>query len=109
MPIPILPQFIFNVDESGFVDFVDMRDKLVIALIVLTNKRIEKQLLMTGYDKQNVFVVYQKNGFINLRSFTYWAEQIFKPELIRVREINKHGGEAILLLDGCTLHSSDSF
>lgn len=26
----ISPQFVFNVDESGFVDFVDMRDELVI-------------------------------------------------------------------------------
>lgn len=78
-------------------------------LIILTNKRIEKQLLMTGNDKQNVFVIYQKNGFINSRSFTYWAEQIFMPELIRGREIYKYDDEAILLLDGCTPHSSDSF
>lgn len=97
----IIPQFVFNVDESGFVDFVDMHDELVIIpfdasddtvksaernfilatmvgtisldgttltpLIVLTNKRIQMQLLMTRYGQQNAFVVYQKSGIINLK------------------------------------------
>ena len=137
------PSFVFNVDESGFIDFVDMRDEIVVVpidahdgtvksadrnskratmvgaisldgstltpLIVVTNKRYEKELLADGYDEPNVLVVYQKNGFINSKSFYYWTEQIFLPELEHRREKYKYQGEAILLLDGCSAHSSNLF
>ena len=139
----IHPTFVFNVDESGFIDFIDMRNEIVIVpiyavdgtvigaernskrstmvgaialdgtrlmpMIVLANKRYDKELTINGYGDQNVVVVYQENGFINSRSFSYWNEEIFIPELKRRRMKYQYDGEAILLLDGCTSHTSDIF
>ena len=55
-------------------------------MIVLANKRYDKELTMNGYGDQNVVVVYLENGFINSRSFSYWNEEIFIPELKRRRK-----------------------
>ena len=137
------PAFVFNVDESGFVDFVDMRDEIVIVpidapdgtvkgadrnskratmvgcisldgtvlipCVVIPSKRYEKELIINGYGEQNVLVLSQENGFINSKSFSYWAETVFMPELNRRRQKYNYFSEAVLLLDGCAPHTSDCF
>ncbi len=139
----IPPSFVFNIDESGFIDFIDMRDEIVVVpvnapegtvkgaernskratmiggialdgtkltpCIVLANKRCEKELIINGYGNQNVLLVYQENGFINSKIFSYWTDHIFIPELNRRREIYGYQGLCVLLLDGCTPHASDYF
>ena len=135
------PAFVFNVDESGFVGFVDMRDEIVIVpidapdgtvkgadrnskratmvgcisldgtvlmpCVVIPSKRYEKELIINGYGEQNVLVLSQENGFISSKSFSYWAETVFMPELNRRRQKYNYFGEAVLLLDGCAPHTSD--
>lgn len=77
--------------------------------IVLANKRCQKEMLTNGYCNQNVFLIYQENGFINSKSFAYWAPSIFISEFQKRRQVYGYQGEFILLLDGCTPHSSDYF
>lgn len=137
----IPPEFCFNVDESGFIDFVDIKTKTVVIpveapddlvlgtdrnakrvtligtisldgtklkpMIIVPNKRIEKQLLINGYGERNLLICSQENGFINSAIFQYWASEIFIPEVIKRREETGYTGEAILLMDGCSSHFSD--
>lgn len=46
---------------------------------------------------------------MNSESFAYWADTILFPTIIKKRKETGYQGEAILLLDGCTAHSSDYF
>lgn len=137
----IPPEFCFNVDESGFIDFVDIKTKTVVIpveapddlvigtdrnakritligtisldgtklkpMIIVPNKRIEKQLLINGYGQRNLLICSQENGFINSTIFQYWADEIFIPEILKRREETGYTGEAILLMDGCSSHFSD--
>ena len=137
------PCFVFNVDESGFLDFVDIKKHTVILpvdapndfvlsvdrtykrttmigcisldgtklkpFVIVPNKRVEKTLLLEGYNESNVIIYSQENGFINSELFYYWAEEVLVPEIERRRKVTGYEGEAILLLDGCSAHSSEIF
>ena len=137
------PCFVLNVDESGFIDFVDIKKHIVVLpadapedyvfsidrnykrttmvgcisldgtrlkpLVVVPNKRIEKALILEGYGEENVVIYCQENGFINTEIFYYWAEEILLPEIERRRKLTGYTDEVILLLDGCSAHSSELF
>lgn len=137
------PDFIFNIDECGFIDFIDMKKRHVVVpeyatknlvlsvnrstkrvtmlwgialdgtklrpLLILPNKRIDKDLLQNGYGERNPLYCYQENGFINSTIFDFWAKSIFLPEIQRRREETGYTGLILLLLDGCSSHFSDFF
>ena len=139
----IPPEFIFNIDECGFIDFIDMKKRHVVVpeyapkklvlsvnrstkrvtmlggialdgtklrpLLILPNKRIDKDLLQNGYGERNALYCYQENGFINSTIFDFWAKSIFLPEIQRRREKTGYTGLILLLLDGCSSHFSDFF
>ena len=139
----IPPEFVFNIDEIGFIDFIDMKkrhvvvpeyapEKLVLSvnratkrvtmiggialdgtklrpLIILPNKRIDKELIQNGYGQRNALYCYQENGFINSSIFDHWAQTIFIPEIQRRRDETGYTGIVLLLLDGCSSHFSDFF
>ena len=66
-------------------------------------------MIANGYGEPNVLIIYQKKGFINSRSFSYCSDTIFIPELNARRQKYGYQGQAVLLLDGCSPHSSDCF
>lgn len=137
------PCFVFNVDESGFMDFIDIKKHTIVLpidapedyvlcvdrnykktsmigcisldgtklkpLVVVENKRIEKALILEGYGENNVIIFCQENGYVNSEIFYFWAEEIFLPEIERRRKLTGYTGEAILLLDGCSAHTSELF
>ena len=78
-------------------------------LLILPNKRIDKDLLQNGYGERNALYCYQENGFINSTIFDFWAKSIFLPEIQRRREKTGYTGLILLLLDGCRSHFSDFF
>ena len=139
----IPPEFCFNVNESGFVDFVDRKKETVIVLfdtpvdmvlgckrsnkratmigaicmdgsklkplIIIPNKRIEKDSKLNGYGENNVLIVTQECGFWNSNIFSYWADNILFSEVNRRRQITGYTGDVLLLLDRCSSNFSDYF
>lgn len=137
------PCFVFNVDESGFMDFIDIKKHTIVLpinapkdyvlsvdrnykrtsmiwcisldgtklkpLVVVENKRIEKAQILEGYGENNVIIFCQENGFVNSEIFYFWAEEIFLPVIERRRKSTGYTGEATLLLDGCSAHTSELY
>jgi hypothetical protein len=54
-------------------------------------------------------IVRRERGFIDRQLFDLWAETVFFPEIGRQRLEYQYGGDAVLILDGCTSHESDWF
>ena len=79
-------------------------------LIIIPRKTIEKEMLACGYRPElNHFIVSQECGFITGLIWDFWVESVFIPEVQRRRRQYQYSGEVVLLLDGCSAHSTDFF
>ena len=78
-------------------------------LIIITRKTAELEIFNVGYTPNRTILCYQENGFITTTLFEKWADEVFFPEVYQRRELLSFFGWAILILDGCSSHTSDSF
>ena len=79
-------------------------------LLIIPRKTIEKEMLACGYRPENNYhIVSQESGFITSLIWDYWVEEIFIPEVQRRRQKYNYSGDVVLLLDGCSSHSTDFF
>ena len=105
---------VFPVDRtrkrSSLVAAIAADGTYLAPLIIIPRKTIEKEMLACGYRAENnVFIVSQESGFITGLIWDFWVETIFIPEIRRRRLQHGYSGEIVLMLDGCTAHSTDFF
>lgn len=77
--------------------------------VITSNKTKERSLNSMGYHDDNVLIISQESGFVNIEAFAYWADMVFFPEVRRRRIHYKYEGTCVLMLDGCTSHFCDYF
>jgi hypothetical protein len=78
-------------------------------MVIIPRKTVDPDLAPTGLTEEKVDIVHQPKGYINTQLFDQWFKEIFILELVHRRRHFGYDGEAILLLDGCSCHSSDKF
>ena len=80
------------------------------SVIIIPRKTIEEEMLQVGYRPENGYhIVSQEAGFITSLIWDFWTETVFIPEVQRRRKQYGYSGEAVILLDGCSSHSTDYF
>jgi hypothetical protein len=62
-----------------------------------------------GYDRSNVFLAPQENGFMTTRLFELWAKEVFCPAVAQRRAQFGSRGMALLLLNGLGSHHIGEF
>lgn len=70
--------------------------------VIIPNKRVEKSLLLEGYNENNVIIYSQENSelfTIGPKKSLIWT---FKKKIV-----TGYNREVILLLVGCSAHSSE--
>ena len=105
---------VFPVDRtrkrSSLVATIAADGTYLAPLIIIPRKTIEKEMLSCGYrPENNHYIVSQECGFITSLIWDFWVETIFIPEVQRRRTLHNYSGEVVLLLDGCSAHSTDFF
>ena len=105
---------VFPVDRtrkrSSLVAAVAADGSYLAPLIIIPRKTIEKEMFACGYRPDlNHFIVSQESGFITGLIWDFWVENIFVPEVQRRRQLYNYSGEVVLMLDGCSAHSTDYF
>jgi CRP-like cAMP-binding protein len=78
-------------------------------MVIIPRKTVDYDLAPTGLTDEKVEIVHQPKGYINTQLFDDWFEDIFLTELAQRRSKHRYDGEAVLLLDGCSCHSSAKF
>jgi hypothetical protein len=78
-------------------------------LVIVQRKTYETDIIETGFTPDKLDIVFRERGFIDRFLFDEWARTIFFPEIERRRLAFNYGGQAVLILDGCTCHNSDWF
>lgn len=132
---------VFNLDESGFQQFVDARDKVVIVekgsqqhhfavnrserratflatvsadgqhvkpLIILPRATVEAELILAGYTEDQVVFAHSEKGFITTDIFTRYLTDVLVPVINYRRWELQYTGHAVLIMDSCTCHWSDT-
>ena len=78
--------------------------------IITSRKTISTDLEYFGYiNGQNIKIVYQEKGFIDIELFDEWARTIFFPTIMNKRKAANYKGFVVLLIDGCSSHFSEFF
>ena len=96
--------------RSSLVAAVAADGTYLAPLIIIPRKTIEKELLACGYRPENKYhIVSQESGYITSLIWDYWVENIFIPEVQCRRLQHKYDGEVVIMLDGCSSHSTDDF
>jgi hypothetical protein len=78
-------------------------------LLIIPRATCDADLLKHGYDGSKVSIYCQENGFISSDIFDEWTESILIPEIRRRRDETGYIGVVILILDGCSCHTTDYF
>jgi hypothetical protein len=74
--------------------------------VIIPRKTVDADLPLTGMTQEKLTVHSQPKGFITTEIFEAWFDEIFVPELNARRSRQEYNGRAVLMLDGCTAHSS---
>jgi hypothetical protein len=74
--------------------------------VIIPRKTVDADLPFTGLTKEKLIVYSQPKGFITTEISDAWFEETFLPELRARRVSRAYDGQAVLILDGCTAHSS---
>jgi hypothetical protein len=74
--------------------------------VIIPRKTVDSDLPITGLTGEKVEIYKQPKGYIVTELFENWFETTLVPELRKRRDIFGYQGPAVLLLDGCTAHSS---
>jgi hypothetical protein len=76
-------------------------------LIIVQRKTTEHELYDIGYTPDKLSLAHQENEFINTELFDSWVFDVFLPRVDSRRAELSCPGWAVVLLDGCSCHSSD--
>lgn len=98
-----------NSKRSTLLAVVSASGDTLKPMVILPRKTIEAELYEVGYTPDKVLAVYQENRLITTPLFELWAEEIFFPNVQKMRELLEYTGDAVLLMDGMSAHYSDHF
>jgi hypothetical protein len=74
-------------------------------IIIVPCKTTEVEPILCGYNAQKVAFEYQENGFITIKLFEKWVEEVLLSDFSAVRMRTGYNSPAIVILDGCTCHA----
>jgi hypothetical protein len=74
-------------------------------VIVVPRNTSETELSLWGYDAQKVLFHYQEHGFITIKLFEKWLNEVLLHYVEDLRALTVYTGHAVLILDGCTCHT----
>ena len=75
--------------------------------VVVVRSTVEMELLQLGYTPENTIIMTNESGFFTQEHFEEWCERVLFTYIRMKRCELKYTGEAILIIDGFTGHSSD--
>jgi hypothetical protein len=78
-------------------------------LTIVPRGTIESELFQIGYPPYEFLYASQECGFITRDLFDWWADEVLFPYIKMTRERLQYDGPALVILDGCSCHGSDSF
>jgi hypothetical protein len=78
-------------------------------LVVIPRQTCDAELFQIGFTPEKILYASQENGFIDTELFDWWTREVLFPYVSETRERLKYNGQALVILDGCTCHSSDFF
>jgi hypothetical protein len=65
-------------------------------------------LLLFGITPEKVKLYSQENGYISMPIFENWLRTVFIPELEKRREAYSYTGPVFLMLDNCSVHTTQN-
>jgi transposase len=78
-------------------------------LVIISRKTVDKELFEQGFTPDQAIYACQDNGFITSELFDRWCEAVLFPYIETTRLQLNYRGPAVVLLDGCSSHSTDYF
>jgi hypothetical protein len=78
-------------------------------LVIIPRKTIDEDFWLTGMTPEEVMILSESKGYIDIAIFEEWFIEIVPPELHRRYELHTYERRANMILDDCTLHGTEGF